>query len=346
MSRPFIFLPEHTVTGDELAEVITGRHAGHPRLPVIERIAAQAPRLRHYSRPLDVVVSDRDLQERNRTAVEDVLAMGTAAARGALQELDIDPASIDCVVTTHSTGDVVPGLDIHLVHELGLRRDVARRPITQLGCGGGAHILVMADQYVHAHPGSRALVVGAEALSTTIHIDDTGIEQIIYSGLWGDSGAATIVSSEPTDGPALRIHDTWEYWLPGSAHRYHKRVDDAGVHFDSDRTATQSINESGPAMRAWLAAGEDGPWDLDFVVAHPGGLRVMQDLEKQLALHPEALRHSRAQFAEEANLGGPSVLSVLRRTFDDPPAHGQRGMLAGFAPGFAVSAAKVSWHTA
>ncbi|WP_329492422.1 PhlD (plasmid) [Kitasatospora sp. NBC_01246] len=342
VSNPYVFLPNHVVTSEELADVITSRHAGHPRLPVIRRIVAQAPARRHFSQPLDIVMSDRTLEERNRAAVDDVLTMGTAAARGVLAELDVDPLTIDCIITTHSTGDIVPGLDIHLVHELGLRPDVSRRPITQLGCGGGAHIMVMAHQYVSASPGSRVLVVGAESLSSTIHAADTEIEQVIYSGLWGDGAVAAVVSSSPI-GPALRIHETWEYLLPDTTTRYRKRVDHSGVHFDSERSATQSINEMAPALRAWLADETAGPWPLDFMVAHPGGLRVMEDLEKQLQLGPDALRHSRAQFDAEANLGGPSVLSVLRRTMADPPEHGQAGLAAGFAPGFAVSAMKVSW---
>lgn len=345
VSKPHVVLPQHVVTREELTEVITGRHATHPRLAVISKIMAQAPRRRHYSRPLATVATDRPLSERNADAVEDVLSMGTAAARGTLEEHGIDPADIDCVITTHSTGDIVPGLDIHLVHELGLRPDVARQPITQLGCGGGAHIMVMAHRFARAYPGSKVLIVGAEALSSTIHTGDSEIEQIIYSGLWGDSGTAAIVSSEPI-GPGLQLHDTWEYLLPGTTHRYRKRVDEAGVHFDSDRSATQSINEMGPALREWLATRPGGSWPLDFVVSHPGGLRVMDDLEKQLDLGPQALRHSRRQFDVEANLGGPSVLSVLRRTVEDPPAHGAHGLVTGFAPGFAVSAATTTWYSA
>jgi len=359
VSRPVSFLPPFEVSREEILADMVARHPDHPRLSVVRRVVGQMPSRRWYSQPWGVVLSERSLEERNRTAFADVLAMGGAAARGALVAAGLQAADVDCVVTTHATGDAVPGLDVHLVHELGLKATVSRRPMTQIGCGGGAHGLVIAADFVRARPGSVVLLVAAESLSSIYHHADISIEAMIYKALWGDSGVAVLVSDRPM-GAGLRIEETWEYLVPGSAGRYRKRLDSAGVHFDSDKTATNSVDDMMPELVKWLAdspgaalatgsAGParlagSGPWPLDFVVAHTGGPAILRDLAKGLDLDAAVLRHAWESLDEDGNLGGAAALRVLERTYVTPPAAGDRGLMLGFGPGFSVSACKTTWQ--
>lgn len=344
VSRPWVHLAEHVVTREEILADMLARHAGHPRARVLPRVIGQMPSTRRMSRPLDVVLSDRSAERRNAEAFADVVEMGTAAAQGVLGLHGVAPGQVDCVVTTHSTGDAVPGLDVHLVAGLGLRPDVARRPMTQLGCGGGAHGLLYAVDFVRARPGSVVLVVAAESLSSIYHHSDVDIQGLIFKALWGDSGAAVLVSDRPL-GAGLRVDGpTWEYLIPGSAGRYYKRTDADGVHFDSVKASMNCIPEMGPALREWLW--RHGPDRLDFVVAHTGGEAILASLADELepfGVDTSMLIHSWASLDEEGNLGGPSVLAVLDRTHAAPPKAGHRGLLLGFGPGFSVSALTVTW---
>ncbi|RPE27304.1 3-oxoacyl-[acyl-carrier-protein] synthase III C-terminal domain-containing protein [Kitasatospora cineracea] len=358
VARPSIHLPAHLVTRDQILDDMVARHPDHPRLNAVRRVVAQMPTTRRCSRPWATVVSERSAAERNVQAFEDVRAMGAAAAAGVLDLHGVAPGEVDYLITSHSTGDAVPGLDVHLVADLGMSSQVRRRPITQLGCGGGAHALSMAVDAVTARPGSTVLVVVAESLSSIYHHGDTSLEMMIYKALWGDSGAAFLVSDRPL-GPGLRVEDTWEYLLPGTAGRYRKRVDDAGVHFDSDKSATQSVNEMAPALLAWLArplpagapgaaeqrgdGGGGGGWPVEFVVAHTGGPAILSDLAKQLGVQDAVLQRSWESLDQVGNLGGASVIDVLERTYSTPPAAGQNGLLIGFGPGFSVSAVKATW---
>jgi 3-oxoacyl-[acyl-carrier-protein] synthase III len=146
-------------------------------------------------------------------------------------------------------------------------------------------------------------------------------------------------------GAGLEVVESWEYLIPGSGARYRKRIDSEGVHFDSDKTATDSVGDMMPALLAWLGRGPaGGGWPLDFVVAHTGGPRILEDLAKGLGIDPSLLGHSFASLDEDGNLGGASVLRVLERHHGTPPPAGARGLLIGFGPGFSVSASKVVWH--
>ena len=57
---------------------------------------------------------------------------------------------------------MIPSVDAYLVEKMGLRRDVVRLPITELGCAGGASALARAREFQLVRPGSHTLVVACE----------------------------------------------------------------------------------------------------------------------------------------------------------------------------------------
>ncbi|MET9083202.1 PhlD [Streptomyces sp. NPDC004237] len=350
---PTIALPPYHVTTDEICADIVQARPELPHLAASLRIARSTQvASRYFCRPLQdpSIGGDAPITERNRVAFTEASALALKAAHQTLQETGMDPKAIDCIVTSHTTSWTVPGLDVHLIETLGLRPDVRRIPMSTLGCAGGAHALVRATDHIAAHPGSTVLVVVAEVLSTVYSHHDTTKESMIYKTLFGDSAGACLVTDTPL-GPGLRLESTWEYLLPDSRNRYAGRLDQAGLHFDSEKSATAAIGDIMPDLRRFLA--QQDLKDVEFTVLHPGGPRIIVDAETGLNIDQEpglddkakATRHSWASLREEGNLGGVAVLSVLARTHDDPPAHGARGLLLGFGPGFAAAAATARWGT-
>ncbi|MEU3372172.1 PhlD [Streptomyces sp. NPDC006660] len=347
IAPPCVVLPGHAVTTDEIFADIRQAHAGLPRLEAMLRIAgATTVRTRYFTRPLNAptVAGNAPLEERNRAAYADALALAADAARGALARAGLRPQDVDALVTSHTTSWTVPSLDVHLIGVLGLRPDVRRHPLGTAGCVGGAQGVVRASQDIAANPGANVLVVTAECLSAaTYNHEDSSLESMVYKVLFGDGAAAAVVSGRPAwGGPGFVVADTFEYLLPDSAERYRGRLNGAGLHFDSTRAATDSFNDSLPALRAWLRPQED---PLDFAVVHPGGPRILDDAAAGLGLDEKALRHAWDSLAGNGNLGGSAVLDVLSRTFEDPPADGARGLLIGFGPGFVLAAARGHWSS-
>ncbi|WP_406367494.1 hypothetical protein [Streptomyces sp. NBC_00645] len=186
-------------------------------------------------------------------------------------------------MTSHTTSWTVPGLDVHLIEELGLRPDVRRVPLSTLGCCGGAHALATAADHVTAYPGSTVIVVVAEMLSTVYSHQDTSPQAMIYKMLFGDSGGACLVTSQPR-GPGLRIDSTWQYVLPDSRQRYSGRLNASGLHFDSQKSATDAVNDIMPALLSYLKQQELELDALQSTVLHPGGPRIIEDVEWGLGL--------------------------------------------------------------
>jgi alkylresorcinol/alkylpyrone synthase len=75
----------------------------------------------------------------------------------------VEPGEIDLVIAVSCTGYLVPSLDVQLAAEIGLRPDVIRLPLTELGCSAGAAALAAAYGHLSARPRDRVLVVAVEA---------------------------------------------------------------------------------------------------------------------------------------------------------------------------------------
>lgn len=342
IARPTTVLAPHKVTTAEIADDIRTHHPNHPRLAAILRVIGNSGvQSRYFTQPLNspTINGTADIGQRATRAFTDGLTMAETAARTTLQRHGLTPADITGLVTTHATGWSVPNLDIHLTARLGLKPTIRRTALTTTACAGGATALIRAVEQALLYPGSRILVVAAEVLSTSYNHADTAIEHMIYKTLFGDSGAATIVSSEPI-GPGLAVTagGLCEYALPDSLHFYAGRIDSSGLHFDSTKDATGGARHVMPAILGWL---NDRP--VTVPVIHPGSRPIILDTAKALGLTEDDARHSLDTLSEEGNLGGVSVLRVLERTHSDPPADGTHALMVAYGPGFSVSALHGTW---
>ncbi|PBC72303.1 MULTISPECIES: type III polyketide synthase [unclassified Streptomyces] len=343
VTRPTIDHPNHWATTDDICDNITQHHPDHPKLGTVLRVIRNTGvqrRALHHPLESEQISGSLGVADRNQQAWDDASSLAETAAERALEEAGLQPSDITAIVTSNTTSWAAPGLDVHLVEQLRLRPDARRIALATVGCIGGAQALTRAADLVAAHPGARVLVVVSEALSTIYHHGDTSMESMIYKALFGDAASACIVTADQLQ-PGMRIDDTWEYLLPHSRERYWGRIDEAGIHFDSTRAATTAPTDAMPALRDWLKQ-HDGLAPA-FAVIHAGGPAILNAAQKGLGLTAAQLTHSWASLAQVGNLGGASVLDVLRRTHDTPPADGDRGVTLAYGPGFATTALTGTW---
>ncbi|OIJ97206.1 PhlD [Streptomyces sp. MUSC 14] len=343
IARPSALLAAHKVTTGEIADDIRAHHPNHPRLGAILRVLGNCGvQTRYFTQPLDspTVSGTAPVEERAPAAFADALGMAERAARSALRSHGLEPGDITGLITAHATGWAVPNLDVHLVHRLGLRPAVRRTALTTGACVGGVTALVRAVEQALLHPGSRVLVVAAEVPSSVYNHTDTEIEHMIYKALFGDSAAATVVSSDPL-GPGLTVDGPgglFEYLLPDSLDFYAGRMDSHGLHFDSTKAAMGGAKHVMPALLEWLAGRS-----VTVPVIHPGSRPIIMDTAAALGLTEDDARHSLDTLSEEGNLGGVSVLRVLERTHGRPPADGEQALIVAYGPGFSLCALHATW---
>lgn len=347
-----ISIPCQALPGHEISlEQISARHAQlYPRLAHPSKSLSQSRRLiersavdrRRWVRPLDSVLGERDLDAAFTETFEALCVLAAEAAAEALDQQGLGPRDVAAVVTSSTTGWHMPSIEVYVMNALGLP-DAARRVTgTTFGCAGAVWAAARAYEQVALHPDDKVLILSAESFSLTQHQDGQETSDFVYLGIAAD-GLFAAVTGADIRGPSLRIHEpALELTVPGSLSAYRMSSGSRGLVFESDRTAMQWLPKAMPAVREWLRMDYRDAWPLDFVVSHTGGVKIMDVVEQELNLPPEAMRHARASFAERGNMASGSVWDVAQRTLRDPIPAGTRGLMLAPGPGFTVMALKVS----
>ncbi len=122
--------------------------------------------------------------------------IGTFAAKGAIENAQIDPETLDHVIFAHNFGnvsvnsnqtDMLPSLASRVKHNLKIRNPNCVAYDIIFGCPGWIQGLIQADCYMKAGIAKKCLVVGAETLSRVI--DPFDRDSMIYS----DGAGACVV---------------------------------------------------------------------------------------------------------------------------------------------------------
>ena len=257
--------------------------------------------------------------------------------KSCLAESGVDPQRIDLVVTTSCTGVLLPSLGALLVEPLGLRRDVRRLPLTELGCAGGASALCRAHEFSRAYPGSNVLVVSVELPSLTFQPNDGSTSNLVASAIFGDGAAAALVQGSASRG--LEIVATHTSMFPDSLGDMGFELRDGGFHVVLSKDVPRIIGRETPGVvREFLARAGVSRTELGFFALHAGGSKVLEVLERGLELEREQTRGSWDVLRDHGNQSSASVLFVLRELLQRGVPDGY-GLLAAFGPGITIELA-------
>ena len=303
---------------------------------------------RRYSvEPIDRLGVPRplgDIQERYR---EHAFGLGRKVARQALAAAEVGAADIDLIITTSCTGIMIPSLDAYLVVDLGLRPDVRRLPITELGCAGGAAALARARDFLVGFPEARALVIAVELPSLSMQRADLSLANLVATALFGD-GAAAVVMAGGGRAPAtgLRVLETLCHIFPESTYALGFDLKSDGFHsvLSKDipvllRSGIRRLVDT-LAERRGLVRG-----DLGCFIMHPGGRKILEVVAEELGLSQGDTQPSWDVLRNYGNQSSASVLFVLHEWLQRRrPEPGVHGILAAFGPGLTTEMLLLSFN--
>jgi len=189
-------VPEHVISREFVEEHI-GRvfSLSGRRLEAVLEIVEHSEIDRRYSIfPVEYLIEPRPLEQISREYRDHSLCLGRRVAQQALDRAGIAPQEVDLIVTVSCTGFMIPSLDAYLAPELGLRANVRRLPVTELGCAAGAAGLTLAWEYLGAHPEATALLVAVELPTLTLQRRDLSQANLISAVLFGDGAAAAVIT--------------------------------------------------------------------------------------------------------------------------------------------------------
>jgi alkylresorcinol/alkylpyrone synthase len=81
-----------------------------------------------------------------------------------------------------------------------------------------------------------------------------------------------------------------------------------------------------------------------FWVVHPGGRKVIDNVQKHFAMTDEQLRFSRSVLRNYGNMSSPTVMFVLDEVVrNGNPQPGDWGVIIALGPGMAAETALIRW---
>jgi predicted naringenin-chalcone synthase len=192
----------------------------------------------------------------------------------------------EAIVTVSTTGLAVPSLDAILANRLDLPAAVERLPVFGLGCGGGVSGLARSAQLAHSLPAGNVLLLVVELCTINCRTSDRTIKNFISAALFGDGAAGVLLrrrSGGDSSQPLARVVATGEHMWRQTEDMMGWSIenDGFGVVFSPD-TPRCARHELRPALDRFLARHGLVLYDLDGVILHPGGRKVLEAIEGTL----------------------------------------------------------------
>ena len=266
------------------------------------------------------------------------------AARAALETAGVDASEIDMLVVATCSPDYMLPSTASIVHkELGCAHacafDVAA------ACTGFVYALELARGYLTLHPGTKALVVGAETLSRIVDWSDRA-----SCILFGDGAGAVVVGSSDDAGESV-CHSYLR--TDGTGYAYLMR--DGGVcdPAGSGMRPAPTLRMSGkPVFQFAVKAlpkvverlcGEAGiaTSDIDLFVPHQANIRIIDSAAKRLGISRDRVF---TNIDSVANTSGASIpIAIDEAVRSGRLRDGMNVCLVGFGAGLTYGGMLTRW---
>jgi predicted naringenin-chalcone synthase len=315
-----------------------------PRMAMAGRAMDETGGTRYLAEDPARLLEQRGLSDTMALYARHAIALADSAARQALAGAGVSPEQIDVVISVSCTGYLVPSLDVTLVEHLGLRPDVVRLPITELGCSGGAAAIALGHRHLAAYPDQRALVVAVELPSLTFQPGDSSLDNLIASMVFGDGAAAAVMTGAPLAGASgLTVKAAASHLVAGTAAALGYDLRDDGFHVVLDRRLPRIIGSSiGGVTRAFME--RFGMERVEFLAAHGGGPRVLDAVQAALGLTDALLAPSRRTYTEIGNVSSASILFTLAAMLPCLGSQPLQGLGLGLGPGVSIELIQLGWN--
>ena len=289
------------------------------------------------------VFTPTSFEEKNAIYVREIKNLGVRVLEKALKQSQWPASSIDYIITVSCTGIMIPSLDAYIVNELGLRTDVIRLPVTEMGCAAGVSGLIYASNFLKANPGKRAAVIAVESPTATFQHEDYSMANMVSAAIFGDGAACVLLSSDTaTSGP--RILGEEMYHFKDATHLMGFDLTNTGLKMILDPSVPETIAEHFPQIiYPFLEKLGSSIEQVEHLIFHPGGRKIVQTVEKLFGQLGKSIEDTRETLRLYGNMSSATVLYVLERFLNKEIHPGEQGLILSFGPGFSAQRVLLEW---
>ena len=227
----------------------------------------------------------------------------------------INKQQITHLITVSCTGLSAPGLDIDIVQQLKLNSTINRTSINFMGCYAAIHALKQADYICKSEPDAVVVIICVELCTIHFQKADTP-DNNTANLLFADGAAASLIVSDTyasknkLNGFAIKkFHSqislngkndmAWQLTSTGflmTLSSYIPQLIEKGFKTFFEK-AIQQLKIKKESITHWAI--------------HPGGRKILEVIQKELALKNNDLESSCRVLKHFGNMSSPTVLFVL-----------------------------------
>ena len=299
---------------------------------------------------LDWLVANPGNGERLSAYMTKALPLGVTAIEQALGQVQLLPEDVDHLIVTSCTGVDTPGLDVKISEAMGMSPYLRRTTIVGMGCQALLPSLYQAANIVQLKPTSTVVVLTLELC--TLHFQHgRTLNNMLGSALFADGASAVVVGTSNKIGvgngaaPPPKLLDTLTYSDYQTQEEMAFHPGDTGYQIVlSGRIPALVGSQVPPLIDQLLTRNDLYRNHISHWVVHPGGMKILDELEAGLDLENGTLDVSRDVLREYGNMSSATLLFVLRELMTRRrPQSGDYGVLAGLGPGITIELGLLRW---
>jgi len=273
--------------------------------------------------------------------------LGAAAAEMAIADAKIDRDEIDLVICGTMSPDMLfPSTACLIQARLGLRPVAAFDVVA--ACSGFLYILEVGAQLMRSGKYRRALIIGAEKMSSLMDWEDRST-----CVLFGDGAGAAVLSCSDQSGVgvgeiALRAEGSKPdlLWMPSGGSREpasHQTIDQHG-HFlkmNGKEIFKAAVREMGEITLETIERNGLKTDDIKCFIPHQANIRIIESLAKRLGVPMERFYVNIDRYGNTSAASVPIALWEAREKGRFGP--GDTVLLAAFGAGLTWGGAVIRW---
>ncbi|MBT8319594.1 MAG: type III polyketide synthase [Gramella sp.] len=289
------------------------------------------------------VFTSTSFEDKNDIYVREVKKLGINVLNKSLNNSQWNADSLDYLITVSCTGIMIPSLDAYVINELGLRQDITRLPVTEMGCAAGISGMIYAYKFLKANPGKRAAVIAVESPSATFQLEDYSMANMVSAAIFGDGAACVLLSSEESiEGPEILGEEMYHFY--NSTHLMGFDLKNSGLQMILDPDVPATIANHFPEIiHPFLKKHNTSIENVEHLIFHPGGRKIVQTVSDLFGNLGKNIDDTREVLRLYGNMSSVTVLYVLQRFLKKDIPKGDQGLMLSFGPGFSAQRILIEW---
>jgi predicted naringenin-chalcone synthase len=269
------------------------------------------------------------------------------AVQNLFVENNIDPSTINRIITISCTGFFAPGLDYYLINEFNLPLNVKRISIGFMGCAAALVGLNSVFEAMNALKNSSSvkrnkkntLMVAIELCSLHLQFEASK-DNILANMIFADGCAAALFSDDIPGNSKTHLEIIWteSVLFENSAEYMGWKVGSFGFEMMLSSDLPKIIFEKATLqLKKIIESRKIKISDIKHWALHPGGRAIIDSLQKGLDLNDEQMLASRTVLKNYGNMSSASILFVLKEILkSDKIQNGDLCCAVAFGPGLTM----------